>query len=114
MVYTPNKEEEQVKQKQVLLKIKTSVQAAAENNSHTICTICSELKMGHFTLLAVIAVLFSLFAETEAGAFVYNYERLRIAGLICSGFLFIGGLAVILYNKCSRGSKKDKDDSSEI
>ncbi|XP_037130702.1 FXYD domain-containing ion transport regulator 11 isoform X2 [Syngnathus acus] len=102
MVYTPNKEEEQVKQKQVVLKIKTS---AAEQHSHTICTICSELKMGHFTLLAVIAVLFSLFAETEAGSFVYNYERLRIAGLICSGFLFFGGLAVILYNKCSRGSK---------
>ncbi|XP_061919515.1 FXYD domain-containing ion transport regulator 11 [Entelurus aequoreus] len=69
--------------------------------------------MGNLTLVAVIAVLFTLFTETEASAFVYNYERLRIVGLVCSGLLFIGGLCVLLHNKCSRKPKKE-DDSSEI
>ncbi|XP_077382730.1 FXYD domain-containing ion transport regulator 11 [Festucalex cinctus] len=70
--------------------------------------------MSHLTLVAVIAVLFTLFTETEASAFVYNYERLRIVGLICSGLLFFGGVGILLYNKCSKRSKKVEDDSSEI
>ncbi|XP_061632699.1 FXYD domain-containing ion transport regulator 11 isoform X2 [Phyllopteryx taeniolatus] len=65
------------------------------------------LKMGHLTFVAVMAVLFTLFNETEA-----NYERLRIAGLICAGLLVIGGVGILLYNKCSRRS--NKDDDSEI
>ncbi|KAG7277497.1 hypothetical protein CRUP_037368 [Coryphaenoides rupestris] len=51
----------------------------------------SVLKMGHFTLLMVSAVFFALFVETEA-----NYERLRIAGLVFSGLLFIAGISVIM------------------
>ncbi|XP_054638465.1 FXYD domain-containing ion transport regulator 11-like [Dunckerocampus dactyliophorus] len=86
-------------------------------STHTSCTpiliTSAVLKMGHLTLVAVIAVLFSIFTETEASAFVYNYDRLRIVGLVCSGLLFIGGLGVLLYNKCTRRPKKE-DDSSEI
>uniref|UniRef100_A0A8P4GR46 FXYD domain-containing ion transport regulator n=1 Tax=Dicentrarchus labrax TaxID=13489 RepID=A0A8P4GR46_DICLA len=72
------------------------------------------LKMGHLTVVTVMAVLFSLFMETEANPFVYNYERLRIGGLICACLLVAGGLGVILYNKCSRTDKKGEDDNSEI
>uniref|UniRef100_A0A665T212 FXYD domain-containing ion transport regulator n=1 Tax=Echeneis naucrates TaxID=173247 RepID=A0A665T212_ECHNA len=70
--------------------------------------------MGHLTLVAIMAVLFSLFMETEANPFVYNYERLRIAGLVCSCFLVAGGISVLLYNKCAGRTKKAEDDSSEI
>ncbi|CAN9514072.1 unnamed protein product [Ophioblennius macclurei] len=71
-------------------------------------------KMGHLTVVAFLAVLFSFFVETEANPFVYNYERLRIAGLICASLLVAGGITVILYNKCSGKSKKGEDDNSEI
>ncbi|XP_049439008.1 FXYD domain-containing ion transport regulator 11 [Epinephelus fuscoguttatus] len=70
--------------------------------------------MGHLNVVAVMAVFFSLFMETEANPFVYNYERLRIAGLICACLLFAGGLTIILYNKCTTRSKKVEDDNSEI
>ncbi|XP_078143433.1 FXYD domain-containing ion transport regulator 11 [Centroberyx gerrardi] len=70
--------------------------------------------MGHFTVVALMAVLFALFTETEANPFVYNYERLRIAGLICACLLMIGGVGVVLYNKCSQRNKKVEDDNSEI
>ncbi|XP_042346686.1 FXYD domain-containing ion transport regulator 11 [Plectropomus leopardus] len=72
------------------------------------------LKMGHLTVVAVLAVLFTLFMETEANPFAYNYERLRIGGLICACLLFAGGLSVILYNRCSNRNKKVEDDNSEI
>ncbi|XP_067458347.1 FXYD domain-containing ion transport regulator 11 [Thunnus thynnus] len=70
--------------------------------------------MGHLNLVAVMAVLFTLFMETEANPFVYNYERLRIGGLICACLLVAGGLSVLLYNKCSRKGRKVEDDNSEI
>ncbi|XP_074508562.1 FXYD domain-containing ion transport regulator 11 [Sebastes fasciatus] len=65
--------------------------------------------MEHLTVVAVIAVLFTLFMETEA-----NYERLRIGGLVCASLLFAGGLTVLLYNRCSGKNKKVEDDNSEI
>ncbi|XP_023266198.1 FXYD domain-containing ion transport regulator 11-like [Seriola lalandi dorsalis] len=70
--------------------------------------------MGQITLVAVMAVLFSLFMETEANPFVYNYERLRIGGLVCACFLVAGGFGVLFYNRCSGKNKKAEDDSSEI
>eukprot|EP00066_Takifugu_rubripes_P014423 XP_011603689.1 PREDICTED: putative FXYD domain-containing ion transport regulator 8 [Takifugu rubripes] len=62
--------------------------------------------MGHLNVVAVLAVLFSLLVETEANPFVYNYDRLRIGGLIFAGLLVIGGLSLIFYHKCSIGNKK--------
>uniref|UniRef100_A0A8C5GF15 FXYD domain-containing ion transport regulator n=1 Tax=Gouania willdenowi TaxID=441366 RepID=A0A8C5GF15_GOUWI len=70
--------------------------------------------MGRLILLAFVAVLFNLFVETEANPFVYNYERLRIGGLICAFLLMAGGVSVILYHKCHRENKKVEDDNSEI
>ncbi|KAL6108860.1 uncharacterized protein ACO6RY_12116 [Pungitius sinensis] len=67
--------------------------------------------MGHLTLVAVIGVLFSLFMEAEANPFVYSYERLRIGGLIFSGFCFFGGIAFLFHNKCSTRNKKVENDS---
>ncbi|XP_010767043.1 FXYD domain-containing ion transport regulator 11 isoform X2 [Notothenia coriiceps] len=70
--------------------------------------------MGHLTIVAVIAVLFTLFAEIEANPFAYNYQRLRIGGLVCASLLFAGGLMVLLYTRCTRKNKKVEDDNSEI
>ncbi|XP_054478116.1 FXYD domain-containing ion transport regulator 11 [Anoplopoma fimbria] len=70
--------------------------------------------MGHLTVVAVMAVLFTLFMEAEANPFAYNYERLRIGGLVCASLLFIGGLSIIFYNRCSTKNKKVEDDNSEI
>ncbi|XP_026149433.1 FXYD domain-containing ion transport regulator 11 [Mastacembelus armatus] len=70
--------------------------------------------MGQLNFLAVIAVLFSLFVEAEANPFVYNYESLRIGGLVCTGLLVAGGVSVLLYKQCPRKSRKVEDGSSEI
>uniref|UniRef100_A0A4W6EEJ7 FXYD domain-containing ion transport regulator n=1 Tax=Lates calcarifer TaxID=8187 RepID=A0A4W6EEJ7_LATCA len=70
--------------------------------------------MGHLTLVAVMAALFTLFVETEANPFVYNYERLRIGGLVFACLLIVGGISILLYNRCSRRNKKAEDDNSEI
>ncbi|KAM8847060.1 FXYD domain-containing ion transport regulator 11 [Synchiropus splendidus] len=71
-------------------------------------------KMEHFTLVAVLAVFFTFIAGAEANPFVYNYERLRIIGLICSGILVAGGLSVLLYNRCTKKNVKEVDDNSDI
>uniref|UniRef100_A0AAQ4QLF8 FXYD domain-containing ion transport regulator n=1 Tax=Gasterosteus aculeatus aculeatus TaxID=481459 RepID=A0AAQ4QLF8_GASAC len=78
----------------------------------TKATCC--LKMGRLTAVAVIAVLFTLFMEAEANPFAYNYERLRIGGMIFCGFCFFGGIAFVVRNKCSMRNKKGEDDNSEI
>ncbi|KAG7475389.1 FXYD domain-containing ion transport regulator 11-like [Solea senegalensis] len=73
------------------------------------------LKMGHLNFVAMMAVLFTLFVETEANPFVYNYERLRIAGLVFAFLLVIGGFSVLVYHKCTtRRARKVEDDNSEI
>ncbi|GLD48799.1 FXYD domain-containing ion transport regulator 11 [Lates japonicus] len=69
------------------------------------------LKMGHLTLVAVMAVLFTLFVETEANPFVYNYERLRIGGLVFACLLVVGGISILLYNRCTGRNKKAEDDN---
>ncbi|XP_034409545.1 FXYD domain-containing ion transport regulator 11 [Cyclopterus lumpus] len=71
-------------------------------------------KMGHLTVVTVVAVLFTLFMETEANPFIYNYVRLRIGGLVCASLLFIGGLSILLYTRCTMKNKKVEDDNSEI
>uniref|UniRef100_A0A7N6A5R5 FXYD domain-containing ion transport regulator n=1 Tax=Anabas testudineus TaxID=64144 RepID=A0A7N6A5R5_ANATE len=70
--------------------------------------------MGHLTLVAVMAVLFTLFMETEANPFVYNYERLRIGGLVCTCLLVAGGVSVLLYKRCPRKSRRAEDETSTI
>ncbi|XP_035528621.1 FXYD domain-containing ion transport regulator 11 [Morone saxatilis] len=70
--------------------------------------------MGRLTVVTVMAVLFSLFMETEANPFVYNYERLRIGGLIFACLLVAGGIVLVFYKKCSTKDKKAEDDNSEI
>uniref|UniRef100_A0A673Z6S0 FXYD domain-containing ion transport regulator n=1 Tax=Salmo trutta TaxID=8032 RepID=A0A673Z6S0_SALTR len=42
---------------------------------------------------------------SSADPFVYNYERLRIGGLIIAGLLVAGGLFVLLNPKCTRKNK---------
>ncbi|KAM9404065.1 uncharacterized protein ACWYII_028117 [Salvelinus alpinus] len=44
----------------------------------------------------------------------FNYERLRIGGLIIAGLLVAGGLFVLLNPKCTRKNKKSEDDTSEL
>uniref|UniRef100_A0AAZ3RQ23 FXYD domain-containing ion transport regulator n=1 Tax=Oncorhynchus tshawytscha TaxID=74940 RepID=A0AAZ3RQ23_ONCTS len=60
------------------------------------------------------SVLCAFFVEIEANPFVYNYERLRIGGLIIAGLLVAGGLFVLLNPKCTRKNKKSEDDTSEL
>lgn len=44
--------------------------------------------------------------------FVYNYERLRIGGLVCAGLIIAGGIGIVVYNQCSkRPSRKSHNDS---
>lgn len=71
------------------------------------------LKMGQLTVVAVLAVLITLFMETAANPFVYNYEGLRIGGLVFTGLLVAGALGFLFYNTCHRRNKKG-EDSSEI
>uniref|UniRef100_A0AAZ3PD82 FXYD domain-containing ion transport regulator n=2 Tax=Oncorhynchus tshawytscha TaxID=74940 RepID=A0AAZ3PD82_ONCTS len=71
-------------------------------------------KMSQFSVLVMLAVLCAFFVEIEANPFVYNYERLRIGGLIIAGLLVAGGLFVLLNPKCTRKNKKSEDDTSEL
>ncbi|MEQ2291518.1 hypothetical protein AMECASPLE_014124, partial [Ameca splendens] len=58
--------------------------------------------MGQLTLVTFLAVLCSVFMVTEANPFVYNYEGLRIGGLIITCLLTIGGIVLITYKKCTK------------
>ncbi|KAJ8005344.1 hypothetical protein DPEC_G00145650 [Dallia pectoralis] len=70
--------------------------------------------MGQFSALVLVAVLFAFITETEANTFVYNYERLRIGGMLIACLLVVGGLAVLFQKKCARKNKKSDDNTSEI
>nr|AFK24487.1 FXYD11 [Anguilla japonica] len=70
--------------------------------------------MGQFSALVLLAVACAFFTEAEANPFVYNYERLRIGGLVFTCLLVIGGVTLLLWNRCKRGTEKDKDNSSNI
>uniref|UniRef100_A0A3P9BGM5 FXYD domain-containing ion transport regulator n=3 Tax=Haplochromini TaxID=319058 RepID=A0A3P9BGM5_9CICH len=69
--------------------------------------------MGHLTLVAFLTVLFGLFVEAEANSFVYNYESLRIGGLVFAILLISAGIGFLLYGKCKKRGKHT-DNSSEI
>uniref|UniRef100_A0A672ZZB3 FXYD domain-containing ion transport regulator n=1 Tax=Sphaeramia orbicularis TaxID=375764 RepID=A0A672ZZB3_9TELE len=66
---------------------------------------------GSICVWTLITVLLSLLVETEANPFYYNYERLRIGGLVLAGLLVSGGVGVIVYHKCHRVPKKADEDS---
>uniref|UniRef100_A0A3B3WGZ3 FXYD domain-containing ion transport regulator n=1 Tax=Poecilia mexicana TaxID=48701 RepID=A0A3B3WGZ3_9TELE len=69
--------------------------------------------MGQLSLVTLLAVLFSIFMETEANPFVYNYERLRIGGLVFACMLIAGAVGLLFYNQCRRPSQK-KDNEGDI
>ncbi|XP_023820076.1 FXYD domain-containing ion transport regulator 11 [Oryzias latipes] len=70
--------------------------------------------MGHLTLAAFTAVLCCLFLETEANPFVYNYEGLRIGGLVIVGLLIAGAVVLLTYNQCARLARGKQSDDSGI
>ncbi|XP_054897736.1 FXYD domain-containing ion transport regulator 11 [Poeciliopsis prolifica] len=70
--------------------------------------------MGHLSLVTLLAVLFSIFMETEANPFVYNYERLRIGGLVFTCLLIVGAILLLTYNRCSRKSSGKTNNDSDI
>ncbi|KAK3515580.1 hypothetical protein QTP70_024606 [Hemibagrus guttatus] len=46
----------------------------------------------------------------EKDPFVYNYDRLRIGGIIFTVLLVIGAIVLLFYDKC--GTKKKSDDAA--
>uniref|UniRef100_A0A3B3H4D3 FXYD domain-containing ion transport regulator n=2 Tax=Oryzias latipes TaxID=8090 RepID=A0A3B3H4D3_ORYLA len=80
------------------------------------CSVADSVlvKMGHLTLAAFTAVLCCLFLETEANPFVYNYEGLRIGGLVIVGLLIAGAVVLLTYNQCARLARGKQSDDSGI
>uniref|UniRef100_A0AAY4B069 FXYD domain-containing ion transport regulator n=1 Tax=Denticeps clupeoides TaxID=299321 RepID=A0AAY4B069_9TELE len=70
--------------------------------------------MGQVANLVLLAVLSAVFATAEGNAFTYNYERLRIGGLIITALLVAGAVVILSWNKCKAKSSKDADSPSEI
>ncbi|MCJ8745418.1 hypothetical protein PDJAM_G00129930 [Pangasius djambal] len=66
--------------------------------------------MSRFALLVLLTVLSALFSEAAANPFVYNYDRLRIGGIIFTVMLVIGAIVLLFYDKC--GTKKKSDDAA--
>ncbi|XP_073702592.1 FXYD domain-containing ion transport regulator 11 isoform X2 [Garra rufa] len=56
--------------------------------------------MSQLTELVLLAVFLALFGQTEANPFVYNYEALRIGGLVFTGLLVAGGVGVLCWGQC--------------
>nr|ASQ41640.1 FXYD11 [Chanos chanos] len=69
--------------------------------------------MRQFAALILLAVFCTFFCEAEANPFYYNYDRLRIGGLVFAGLLVGGGVGILVWNKCKSKNKKG-DDASEI
>uniref|UniRef100_A0A4W4GUQ3 FXYD domain-containing ion transport regulator n=1 Tax=Electrophorus electricus TaxID=8005 RepID=A0A4W4GUQ3_ELEEL len=67
--------------------------------------------MSHFTAFILLTVLCAFLGEAEANPFVYNYERLRIGGIIFTILLVIGALVVLFHDKCGKKNKKSEEDS---
>ncbi|KAL0984987.1 hypothetical protein UPYG_G00151490 [Umbra pygmaea] len=82
--------------------------------THALVLSWTVFTMAQFSALVFLAVLFAFFAESEANPFVYNYEKLRIGGVIIACLLVVGGLAVLFQKKCTRKTKKSEDNTSEI
>ncbi|XP_043973775.1 FXYD domain-containing ion transport regulator 11 [Gambusia affinis] len=70
--------------------------------------------MGRLSLVTLLAVLFSIFMETEANPFVYNYERLRIGGLVFTCLLIVGAIALLVAKDCSRKLSHKRDNDNDI
>ncbi|KAF4076120.1 hypothetical protein AMELA_G00226910 [Ameiurus melas] len=67
-------------------------------------------KMSRFALLVLLTVFSALFSEADANPFVYNYDRLRIGGIIFTVLLVIGAVVLLFHDKC--GKKKKSDDAT--
>uniref|UniRef100_A0A3P9H541 FXYD domain-containing ion transport regulator n=1 Tax=Oryzias latipes TaxID=8090 RepID=A0A3P9H541_ORYLA len=46
--------------------------------------------------------------------FVYNYEGLRIGGLVIVGLLIAGAVVLLTYNQCARLARGKQSDDSAI
>ncbi|XP_055067151.1 FXYD domain-containing ion transport regulator 11 [Paramisgurnus dabryanus] len=68
--------------------------------------------MSQFTAL-VLTVLLTLFSQAEANPFVYNYEALRIGGLVFTALLVAGGVTVLCWGQC-KPKRKSSEDASQI
>ncbi|XP_051575456.1 FXYD domain-containing ion transport regulator 11 [Myxocyprinus asiaticus] len=69
--------------------------------------------MSQLTALVLLTVFLTLFSQAEANPFVYNYEGLRIAGLVFTAFLVAGGVGVLCWGQC-KPKRKDDEDASKI
>ncbi|KAG1943855.1 FXYD domain-containing ion transport regulator [Pimephales promelas] len=66
------------------------------------------LKMKKLTELVLLTVLLALFSQAEANPFVYNYEALRIGGLVFTALLVAGGVTVLCWVKKMQAKSKDQ------
>ncbi|XP_060756418.1 FXYD domain-containing ion transport regulator 11 [Neoarius graeffei] len=64
-------------------------------------------KMSRFALLVLLTVLIELFSRAEADPFVYNYDRLKIGGIVFTVLLIVGAIVFLFYDKCSTNKKRD-------
>ncbi|KAK7146865.1 hypothetical protein R3I94_009647 [Phoxinus phoxinus] len=69
--------------------------------------------MKKLTELVLLTVLLALFSQAEANPFVYNYEALRIGGLIFTALLVAGGVTVLCWGQCKQ-KRKGEEDASKI
>ncbi|XP_057196629.1 FXYD domain-containing ion transport regulator 11 [Triplophysa rosa] len=69
--------------------------------------------MSQITALVLFTVLLNLFSQAEANPFVYNYEALRIGGLVFTGLLVAGGVGVLCSGQC-KSKRKGNADASNI
>ncbi|XP_016312104.1 FXYD domain-containing ion transport regulator 11 [Sinocyclocheilus anshuiensis] len=69
--------------------------------------------MSQLTELVLLTVFLALFSRAEANPFVYNYEALRIGGLVFTALLIAGGVGVLCWGQC-KPKRKDDEDASKI
>ncbi|NP_001268947.1 FXYD domain-containing ion transport regulator 11 isoform 1 precursor [Danio rerio] len=69
--------------------------------------------MSQLTELVLLTVFLALFSRAEANPFVYNYEALRIGGLVFTCVLVAGAVTALCWGQCKPKRKHD-DDASKI
>lgn len=70
--------------------------------------------MSQITALFVLFTVFLiLFSQAEANPFVYNYDSLRIGGLVFTALLVAGGVGVLCWGQC-KPKRKGNGDASKI